>query len=216
MAIITAITAQRRDMERVNLFLDGEFVCGLPLVVADGLRVGQSLSADGLAHLQEEAAWQAAKEVAMKQLSYRPRSSAEITRKLQQKGFSPEQIERTLGWLGQQTWLDDEAFAAYWVEQRTTFRPRSRVMIRHELREKGVAEEEISSALAEVDEQENARRAVMSKLERWRGLDYGQFCQKLGRYLQGRGFSWEVIRPLCPELWQQIAPTSREAEEFDG
>ena len=44
--IITALEVQKRDKERVNVYLDGEFAFGLPVIEAARLHTGQELSED--------------------------------------------------------------------------------------------------------------------------------------------------------------------------
>ena len=53
MATITALTAQKRNRDRVNIFLDGEFAFGLAIEAANGLRTGQILSDTEIAALKD-------------------------------------------------------------------------------------------------------------------------------------------------------------------
>ena len=58
--------------------------------------------------------------------------------------------EETLERLRQDGLANDSEFASAWVENRTTFRPRSRRMMALELKQKGLDEEAIQSAMAEM------------------------------------------------------------------
>lgn len=202
MGKITALTAQKRHKERVNLFIDGRFAFGLPLEVALSLKIGQELTEADLAHLQAEDIYHKAKQNAYLLLSYRPRSVQEVTRKLRQKKYEAATVERVIADLQDSQLLDDAAFAAYWVEQRESFKPRSQLALRSELQQKGVARELIDDAVALVDEEQAARRAVEKKLYRWESLPEDEFRQKIGRFLQQRGFSYSITRQLAQELWQ--------------
>jgi len=73
MGIITALSAQKRSQDRVNVYLDGEFAFGLAAIAAVRLRVGQTLTAADIAALQETDAVEKAKESALHLLGYRPR-----------------------------------------------------------------------------------------------------------------------------------------------
>jgi regulatory protein len=139
MGTITALTAQKRNNDRINVFLDGAFAFGLAAVVAAHLRVGQSLTPATITSLQEEDSVEKAKEKALNFITYRPRSVAEVERKLRDKGFDESVTTRVVERLQAVDLLDDMAFARYWVEQRETFKPRSRLALQQELREKGVA-----------------------------------------------------------------------------
>ena len=51
---ITALKYQKRNKDRVNVYLDGRFALGLPAVVAATLKRGQLLSDAEIEALQEE------------------------------------------------------------------------------------------------------------------------------------------------------------------
>jgi regulatory protein len=205
MNVVTALTAQKRNQERLNVYIDGRYAFSLALEAAAGLRVGQSLSEADMAALQTADTQAKAKSDAQRLLSYRPRSVAEVRQKLVQKGYDDLVIERVIQHLQEVALLDDAAFAAYWVEQRHTFKPRSRLALRAELRQKGVNRQLIETAVATIDEHEAARRALAAKIWQWQSLPQDSFWQKAGQYLQRRGFSYEIIKPIVQELWQSVA-----------
>ncbi|RMG96189.1 MAG: regulatory protein RecX [Chloroflexi bacterium] len=199
---VTALTTQKRNKNRVNVYLDGEFAFGLPAIVAARLSLGQLLSEADIARLQKENALETAKEQALRYLTYRPRSRTELRRYLQQKGHEPETITAVLDRLTDLNLIDDKAFARYWVEQRETFRPRSKIALQQELMAKGVSREAIEAAIETVDELDAARKAAQKQLYRWRNLPEQAFKTKLGQFLQRRGFGYEIILEIIDELWQ--------------
>ena len=205
MNIVTDITVQKRNKERVNIFIDGRYTFSLALETAVSLKIGQQLTEADLANLQTADTYAQAKNKAITLLSYRPRSIQEISQKLAQKGYDELVIDRVLQHLQDVALLDDQAFAAYWVEQRQTFKPRSRLALHNELRRKGVSRRIIETAVANVDETEAAHKAIESKLWQWRSLPQETFMQKAGQYLQRRGFSYAIIKPVLHTLWPSIA-----------
>jgi regulatory protein len=70
---ITRLAPQKRNKERVNVYLDGDFAFGLALVAASGLRVGQTLSGREVEELQAVDTIEKAKASAVRFLSYRPK-----------------------------------------------------------------------------------------------------------------------------------------------
>ena len=152
MGTITALSAQVKNPDRVSVFVDGEFVCGLALEVAAGLRVGQSISAADLADLEQREEIYQARERALGLLARRPRSSSEIARHLRRHRISDGVVQVVIDDLTEKRLIDDSAFAAFWVEQRETFRPRSRLALRQELSQKGIEREVVSEALDGLDE----------------------------------------------------------------
>lgn len=205
MATITAITAQKRNPDRVNVYLDGKFAFGLAAVAAAGLRVGQSLSAAEIGALEEQDEVEKAKQNAIRLISYRPRSVAEVERHLRKKNYDDTIVEQVIKRLVELQLLDDTAFADYWVEQRETFKPRGHVALRQELMQKGVGRRAIEAALEQVDERDAARRAAEKRARRWAHLPEDEFRTKLGRFLQRRGFDYETIRDVTNETWQEVS-----------
>ena len=54
---ITALKAQKRNPNRVNVYLDGNFAFGVARIVAAWLNIGQELSPEKVASLHNMAAW---------------------------------------------------------------------------------------------------------------------------------------------------------------
>ena len=196
---ITALRAQKRNRRRVNVYLDGRFAFGLAAIEAARLRVGQVLSDEEIARLQERDAVERAVEQALNLLSYRPRSQAEVRRRLLEKGHSRGVVQEALGRLSRAGLLDDRAFARFWVENRFQFNPRGVAVLRRELRQKGMDDELIEEVLAEYDEEAAAARAAEAAIRRLRRLDPLTFRRRLSDYLRRRGFPYAVITPLVEQ-----------------
>lgn len=194
MAKITALTQQKRNKNRVNVYLDGTFAFGLEAITAVWLRVGQELSPAEIDQLQANDELEKAKQAAMTLISYRPRSVAEVRRRLLEKGYSEAAAETAVSRLQELDLLNDHTFAAYWIDQRNTFKPRSRLALRDELHKKGVPPEIIDMALEAVDETNAARTAAQKHQHRWQRLPDFEFRQKASAYLQRRGFSYGIVR----------------------
>jgi regulatory protein len=203
MATITAITNQKRNAERVNIFLDGRYAFSMTLTAAANLTVGQTLTEQQQANLEREAELSKAVEKAVRFVSYRPRSETELRQHLRRKQLDDALIEEVIARLRRYNYLNDDEFAAYWVEQRESFKPRSPMALRQELRQKGVDSETIDRAVDDIDELDAARRAAEKRLNQLARLPYDQFRAKLGGYLQRRGFSYSVIREVIQESWDE-------------
>ncbi len=200
---ITALREQKRNKDRVNVYLDGEYAFSLGAQLAAELREGSFLSTAELHVLQRRDSFARAYRRALDYLAYRPRSRGELSDYLRGKRVPERIIEEVLEGLAREGLVDDLAFAQYWVENRERFRPRSRVMLRYELRRKGLDEEVISETLAAVDEEESARRAAHQRASRYVCLDEKSFRQKMSQFLRRRGFTYHLIREVVDSLLQQ-------------
>lgn len=127
-----------------------------------------------------------AKNAALRLLTHRPRSEAEIRRRLQGR-FTGEVVDRTLSDLLRQGLLDDAAFAREWRKQREKFRPRGSRVIRQELQRLGVDLEIIREALSDFDAAANAYRAGSRYAAKLPVGDDMGFRRKLGGFLHRRG-----------------------------
>ncbi len=204
---ITTLKVQKNNPERVSVFLDGEYAFGVTLDVAARLRKGQPLSDAEIAALRTQDDVDKAYQAALHYLAARPRSRTEVERQLARKGHAPEAVDAALNRLEQREYVDDEAFAAYWVDNRSRFRPRSAAALRYELRQKGVDAASIQAATEELDEAAAAWTAVESRLSRWQSLTEDELEQKIASFLARRGFSFAIARQTTRRAWEELHPT---------
>ena len=195
---------QKRNKERVNVYLDGRYGFAVTLLVAAGLTKGQFLSDDEIEQLKKQDDQDKAYNHAIYFLGFRSRSQAEIADYLRGKKYPPEVITETINRLIKEDYLSDESFARMWVEDRERFRPRSRRALRYELRQKGVSDDVIENVLADIDEDELAWRAIEAKLRQWKHLDEPDFKKKALGFLSRRGFNYEVARQAVERAWESI------------
>jgi regulatory protein len=186
---VTALKLQKKNQERVNVYLDGRYAFSLTAIEAAKLRRGQFL---------------------------RPRSEAEMRRYLQGKKVPPAIETEVVERLTSAGLLDNQAFASYWVENRESFNPRGRHALRYELRQKGLSEETIALALEDIDEEDSAYRALINRARRIPPLDHGSFRKKLGSFLRRRGFSYEAISAALERAWQEMVEEGRVLDESEG
>jgi regulatory protein len=201
---ITALRFQKRNKDRVNVYLDDQFAFGLAAVEAAHLRVGQALGDDDIARLQQRDDVERAYERALNFLSYRPRSEAEVRRNLGKKKVADEVVEEVVERLVRIGMLDDQEFARYWVENRVQFNPRGARALRHELWQKGIPASVVDDVLADFDEEAVARKAMDSGARRLSHLEPWDFRRKLEAYLARRGFSRAVFGPLVEDIMESL------------
>jgi regulatory protein len=202
---ISALTAQKRNPERINIYLEDKFAFGLSRFVAAWLFVGQELSDEKIAELQSEDIREVAYQRALNFLSYRDRSEAEVRKHLYSKGLQGEVVEEVLERLRRAGLLDDDRFAHNWVENRSQFRPRSRRALVYELKQKGISETAIHAAVDDVDEEEMAYLAAQKKAMRYIHMEWSEFSRKMYTYLAGKGFNYQVSAPVIARLWRELS-----------
>lgn len=212
---ITALRRGKHRQDRIHVYLDDEFAFALSEFVAAGLHVGQALDDADAEALRSRDAENSAQERALGLLEHRPRSRAELVRRLRRAGFSGEATEAAVGRLERVELVDDEAFARFWVEQRLTFRPRSRRALSYELRQQGLSKEVIDRVLADVDDAQLAADVVERHLQsleakrtRLAGLrqvdepaeEPAPANEELFKLLKSRGFDYRTIKDTLAGL----------------
>ena len=97
-------------------------------------------------------------QVALRYVSFKPRTVAEVRRRVG-RDFEQPVVEQVLDSLKRYGYLDDAEYAAQWRQSRDRRKPRGSSLIRREMRAKGIAEPIIDDALAGLDEVDAAYRA---------------------------------------------------------
>ena len=219
---ITALRAQAKDPQRVNVFIDGEFALGVGLttITKTGLHVGKQLSAEEFAKLEQIESGDKAYLAALRFLEARPRSIAEVRARLGRKDYAPEAIDAAIARLAELELLDDAAFARYWVENRQANRPRGAGALRDELRRKGIDADVTAEVLNDDsltgDEAASAWGLARGALRKYAGShDRNAFTRRMGSYLQRRGYTFEVIRPIVDQLWAEVSEAAEEESKAE-
>ena len=193
--------------QRRQLYVDGRYAITVDATVLAerGLHEGDEITGVALGELAAAAAFQRCQAAAYRLLDYRARSRAELSSRLMRRGFEAATVDSVATRLAEQGLLNDADFAQFWQENRANFSPRSRAMLRRELRLKGVAAELIDEAVAQVDDAAAAYRAAAGRAARLKTDDYVEFKNRLGGYLRRRGFDYAVIKETLERLWREKA-----------
>lgn len=198
---ITGLSLQKRNRQRVNVYLDGEFAFGLQRIVAAWLQVGQEISDAKIAELVAQDSHEIAYQRALNLLCNRPHSEAEIHKKLKEHEFSEDTINSVIERLRQNGLINDKNFAQAWIENRCERRPRSRRALTYELRKRGVDPETIEQLIESVDDEEMAYRVATKRARKTNNLDWNEFRQMIFRHLSQRGFNLDVITLVTDRVW---------------
>lgn len=210
---ITALKLQKRNLQRVNVYLDGEFAFGLSRIVAAWLAVDQQISDEKIGLLQAQDVFEIAYEQALNFLNYRQRSQAEVRKNLQAHQVPDQVIASVLERLEVNGLVNDQSFAQIWVENRIEFRPRSKKALVRELRQRGLDDEIIDQAVEQVDEDQQAYQAAVKYLRKLNTDEWQEFRQRLTNYLLRRGFNFDVIKPAVHKVWEEKQTTNPDIKD---
>ena len=141
MLTVTKLEPQKKNPQRLNVYLNGEFDFGISRLVAPWLQEGNELSQGEISGLQTEDQIQQGYQRAINFLSYRARSEQEIKLNLQKHQVPEAIIESILVKLRDASLVDDREFAQQWIENRIRFHPRSKRALSSELYRKGISKQ---------------------------------------------------------------------------
>ncbi len=136
-------------------------------------------------------------------LGRRGRTTRELRDKLAEKKYEPEEIAETIRRLSEMGLLNDATFAENYARDKVAIYRRGRYRIGLDLLRKGVAKEDIDSALATIeddDEMAAAHSLAVARLKNWDALEPLKRRARLLSLLQRRGFSAKVVRTVVEKL----------------
>ncbi len=196
-------TAIERRGRRVVVSFDAAdpLECDRSFRGAQAIQPGQAIDRRILQRLRDEAARHTAELTAIRWLAKRSRSRSDVAQRLRRDGVPGDIIADTLTTLEARGYLDDQAYAEAWTEERLRLRPRARRMIEQELRAAGVAAETAARAVEDVDDNSVAEAIVQRHPALRRGAG-DIFERKAGGQLLRRGFTYAVVRDVLRAAWQ--------------
>ena len=215
MAKITAITVQKKDNDRFNLFVDGEFLFGVGVstVAKNNLYINKDISEDEIEKIRIEDlvdrvylrvsdyainSHKTSKDIInyCRELLYKKADDwfpKDLFNEL--KESLPEQILQKLIDNGI---VNDKIYAEMFVEDRLKYRPRSKRMIISELIKKGINVEQAKETVEniEIDERKIIREILMKKYHTDKITK--QDNKKIS-FLAGKGFDWDTISDVLDD-----------------
>jgi regulatory protein len=199
---ITDLKVQKHNPNRLNIYLDGEFAFGVERLVGAWLNVGDDIDRIKIENLLQKDELEKAYLRALRLIDVRPRSVWEVTSRLQKAGYGENVISSVVERLKTANLVSDTEFARTWVENRCTFRPRSKRVLVLELHQKGVADSEIQSAVCDLNEASLALKSAEKYASRCRDLPFDEFRKKMFGYLTRRGFNFGTVAEAVQTTWQ--------------
>jgi len=206
---VSKIEYQKRDPNRVNLFIDGKFFCGISLdtLAKESLYEGLEISENTLNEILEMEVTNRFLTRVMDYISKSPKTEFQILKYLKELKFKKKgtwfKEDLEINWeklfntivekLKKYKYIDDENFARLFVTSRLRNRPRGKSILIGELMSKGVSKDIAQKVCDEevVDEYELLKNTFEKK---YRGKKFDYKDTKMINFLLRKGFSWDLIQ----------------------
>lgn len=210
-AEITAIKPQKKRKDRFSLYQDDHFITGVSVdtLVAFGLKKGTEITPLLFEKIRVEEEKSAAKSYLIKLLGRRDHSRKELKTKAIQKGFDPQKVNLILNDLEQKGYINNSEFARKFVADKISIQMWGPVKIRSELIRKGIDRQTIDQILLNQTENLELNKIcvdliVKRKRHFSREGDSYKRRQKIASYLQRRGFSFDTINRVLPDIIDRL------------
>lgn len=204
---ITRLQVQKKNAERISVYLDDAFAFGIALdvLIEAELKKGDVLSVAVQEQLLAADELIRARVVAVNYIAYQARTEEEVRRRLRKAEFSEPAVEGALERMKALGYLDDDAFAQAYAKGRFAGRGYGPQRIRADLLKKGVRGEALDRAVAAVASDDDLfEQALRHGRKRWLRLqsesDPRKREKKLADFLLRRGFSYDTVRAVTDRL----------------
>lgn len=188
---ITQISAQQKNKDRCNIFIDGEysFSVSTETVYKFYLKTGKELSEEEITAIKEDGERSSALNRATEYLSKAYKTRKQVKDYLLKKGYSDDAVYYAVSRLTETGYINDSEYARRYFE--TASKNQGKKLSAYKLMAKGVRKDVIDEAYekAAVPSKENAA-AVAEKYMRNKEINKENLA-KTYRYLIGRGFSYD-------------------------
>ncbi len=205
MGKVTKIEKQKKRDNRFNIFIDEKFaisVSNLEIIDFD-IYLGKEISDKELEEIKSSSSFVKIKNKALRLLSIRPRSMAELEEKLLEKKYHQNEVKKVIDDLVKLELLNDEKFTEDWINHRLNFSSLGKRRIFLELRKKKVNTEIIDKKLSKISQKEEFNKALElaeRKVLTYKDEDKYKKRQKLIGFLLRKGYSWEIINLVLGKI----------------
>lgn len=155
--------------------------------------------------------YERAREICLRQLSYSARSRAQLAASMRRRGIDDAIADSVLSRFQAVGLIDDEAFAAAWVDSRHRGRGIGPRKIAHELRNRGVDQRLTAETLRTItpaEERATARALLDRHLSGTRGRPAPSRARRLIGILARKGYSpqvaYEVVRHALAQEGEEL------------
>ena len=189
MGIITKIEQQKRNDDRVNIYVDDKFFIAIfkELVYTSNLKKGNEINEEELKPILDDEMYIKAKNKALNILSHADQSEKKLKEKLSSE-FDENIIERVIDFLKSYNLVNDSVLAQKIVNTNVNLNKCGKNRIKQNLYNKGINRSTINEAVSELDK------------ERVKKEDKKKIYQKISQHLSYKGFDYDIIKRVLNKL----------------
>lgn len=197
--IITSFEKCKKNKDMLKVFIDGEYSLTISEedYLLQGLYEKKEITQEELDYIKTNIIKKDVRACAVKYLSLRLLSEKELFEKLQLKGYDEEIINEVLLDLKSIGYINDMIYARKFVYERVKLKPKSKKMLKMELKKRGISDEVSDEVINNLDYDETVaiKRLVKKRFGKY-NLEDPKVIKKVYSFLMHRGFDYEKIKDI--------------------
>ncbi len=207
MPIITKIEVQKKNEERVNIYVDEEFFMAIykELVFTFNLKKGDTIQGDNLRQVLRDEMFLKAKNKALNTLSKTSQSEKKIRQKLSDD-FEEDIIDDVIDFLQKYNFINDDELASKIINTNLSINKYGSNKIKQNLYNKGLDKSTIDEAISGIDndlEFENALHLAQKRYSRLKNEDPKKIYAKISNHLAYKGFNYDIIKSVLNKVLKE-------------
>ncbi len=194
---MTITKIEEIDKVKYKIYIDEDFAFILYKqdIKRYALYEGADLKELDYKKLLEETVLRRGKQKALAILKYMDRTEFELSNKLKQSGYTDNLVSEIIKYVKNYNYIDDNRYASTYVRYKKE--SKSKMIIKMELKQKGIASEIINQVIEEEYKEEDDDLAILKAIGK-KTRDINNLSRedkvKLTGYLYRKGFTIELIK----------------------
>lgn len=200
--IINKIEIQKNNKNRVNIFVDGKFSCGLSLetLMKNHIKEKMEISMNMLNYIKNESEFSVAMAKAGNYLSKMQKTEKELRDYLLKKGFEMQICVKVVEKMKEYGYVDDSLYAKNFVKFKSKLCGRKKIAF--ELRQKGISENVVDENVNKIQDELLTARKMLEKYLKNKEFDL-KMKQKAYRFLFSKGFKNDDIIKCLKKYFEE-------------
>ncbi|QCX32296.1 regulatory protein RecX [Caloramator sp. E03] len=198
---ITDIIKQNNSNNRYNIFIDDDYAFSASLedIVKYSIKLNSEITKEQLDILIECCEENKCYNYALFLLGKKDYTQYEISKKLSDKGYSLNVINKTIDKLKMYDIINDERYAKKYINDCLNIKKYGRRKIEYYLQKKGIELDLLKEVFFNSDsEYKNAIEIIQKKVKHYK--DNKDIKNKLIRHLMSKGFEYDVIKEALKSI----------------
>lgn len=184
----------------IRITISGEkFFIDYDLYYENNLEKGKEIDFSLYKEILANDEFNRAKNFALNKISYSQKSTYEIKKKLKEKDFSEDIIEKIIAYLDSYGFIDDEAYVKAYIRDKDEISKWSRGKISYMLKKKHIDERLIEDYIDLIDDKREVEKAGFFADKKIKNDFSYENRVKVFRHLAGKGFDIDIINQVLDD-----------------